>query len=166
MNSNYSQDPHLQNIFYKTKVLRKPITGIVSGYHELPYILIAPDDEDSSKTLEINGKVNVSPRFIISPSSMGESFKDVFDPETFDKDIQGRLFSFAYGSKKQLKIENKYFKVKSFKEKPDEHINKVHDQLLIQENIKTGLIFGPDFKYYPISLDRFINEIIDREFNV
>ena len=166
MNDMYNQNPHLQKIFHKTKIIRKPITGIVSGYHELPYIFVSPNDEDSTQTLEIKGKINVSPKFIISASMFEEKFADVFDPETFEDDIQGRMFSFAYGNKKNLKVESEYFKVKSYKEKPDEHINRVQDTLLSQENIKTGLIFGPNFKYYPISLDRFINEIVDREFNV
>ena len=166
MNNMYEQNPHLQRIFYKTKIVKKPITGIVSGYHELPYIFISPDDEDSARTLEINGKINVSPKFIISSAMLSEKFGDVFDPETFDEDIQGRLFSFAYGGKKNLKIESEYFQIKSYHEKPDEHISRVHDNLLMQENVRTGLIFGPQFKYYPVSLDRFINEIVDREFNV
>ena len=137
MNNMYEQNPHLQKIFHKTKIVKKSITGIVSGYHELPYIFISPDDEDSARTLE-----------------------------TFDEDIQERLFSFAYGGKKNLKIESEYFQIKSYHEKPDEHISRVHDDLLMQENVRTGLIFGPQFKYYPVSLDRFINEIVDREFNV
>lgn len=166
MDNIYNQNPELQKIFYKTRILKKPITGIVSGYHELPYIFISPDDEDSGQTLEINGKINVSPKFIISSTMLQDKFADVFDPETFDKEIQGRLFSFAYGNKKNLKIESEFFKVKSYKEKPDEHISRVQDKLLMQENIKTGLIFGPQFKYYPVSLDKFINEIIDREFNI
>jgi len=155
-----------KEIFNKTTIVRKPITGIVSGFHQLPYILIAPDENNDSHAIEINGKINVSPKFIISPSMMSESFGDVFDPETFDKDLQGRLFSFAYSNKKNVKIESEYFKIKNIEEKPDEYIKRVLDQLMGQENINTGLIFGPQFKYYPVSLDRFLNEIIEREFNV
>ena len=95
-----------------------------------------------------------------------ESFGDVFDPETFDKDLQGRFFSFAYSNKKNIKIESEYFKIRNIEEKAEEYIKRVLDQLLGQENINTGLIFGPQFKYYPVSLDRFINEIVEREFNV
>lgn len=166
MSSYYSQNPKLQKIFHTTKIVRKPISGIVSGYHELPYILVAPDDENPSRSIEINGKINVSPKFIISPSSLNETFGDIFDPETIDKEIEGRLFSFAYSNKKSLKIKSEYFTVKNYEENPNEHIDRVHDTLLMQENIKTGLIFGPHFKYYPISIDRFINEILDREFRV
>ncbi len=164
--NNYNQDPRLQKIFHTTKIVRKPISGIVSGYHELPYILVAPDEANPSNSIEINGKVNVSPKFIISTTSLNETFGEVFDPETFDQDIEGRFFSFAVQNKKNLKIENEYFNVKNFEEKADDHLERVHDFLQMQENIKTGLIYGPHFKFYPISLDRFINEIIDREFRV
>lgn len=166
MNSNYNQNPKLQKIFHTTKIVRKPISGIVSGYHELPYILIAPDDENPSHSIEINGKINVSPKFIISPGTLNETFGDIFDPETIDKEIEGRLFSFAYSNKKNLKVVSEYFTVKNYEENPNEHVDRVHDKLLLQENIKTGLIFGPHFKYYPISIDRFINEILDHEFRV
>lgn len=170
MNSNwhnyYDQNPKLQKVFHKTKIIRKPISGIVSGYHELPYILVAPNDDNPSHSVEINGKINVSPKFIIAPSALQETFGDVFDPETFEKDIEGRFFSFAYGNQKNIRVESEYFAVKNFDENADDHLDRVHDTLLMQENIKTGLILGPYLKYYPVSIDRFINEIIDREFRV
>lgn len=166
MSNLYSQNPYLEKIFNTTKIIRKPISGIVSGYHELPYILIAPDDDNPDQAVEINGKVNVSPKFVIAPSSLQETFGDVFDPETFDNTIHGRFFSFAYAQKKNINVQNEYFSIKSLDEKPDEYIERVQDRLLMQENIKTGLIYGPQFKYYPISIDRFINEILDREFKI
>jgi hypothetical protein len=155
-----------KEIFHKTMILRKPITGIVSGYHQLSYILIAPDEENNAHAVEINGKINVSPKFIISPAMLQETFGDVFDPDTFDKDLQGRFFSFAFGNKKNFKVENEYFQVKNVEETSEDYSKKVLDRLLMQENISTGLIVGPRFKYYPVSIDRFINEIIEREFNV
>jgi hypothetical protein len=166
MNFYDRKNEFFKEIFLKTTIVRKPITGIVSGYHQLPYILISPDENNDSHAIEINGKINVSPKFIISPGMMSESFGDVFDPETFDKELQGRLFSFAYSNKKNIKIESEYFKIKNIEEKAEEYIKRVLDQLMGQENINTGLIYGPQFKYYPVSLDRFINEIVQKEFNV
>jgi hypothetical protein len=32
------------------------------------------------------------------------------------------------------------------------------------EILDTGVIFTPDVKFYPISIERFISEILDREF--
>ena len=162
----YSQNEALREIFQKTVILRKPISGIISGYHELSYILIAPQEENPSHTVEINGKINVSPKFILSPGALQETFGEIFDPETFDKEIQGRLFSFSYAGRKNLKVENAYFRVNNFQNNPEEHLNRVQDELMQQENTRTGLIFGPDFQYYPISIDRFVSEMIEREFNV
>ncbi len=162
-NESNSND-HIQSIFNRTDVLRKPITGIVSGYHQLSYILVAPDDQDTSKCLELKGKINVSPKFIISPSSMGETFGDVFDPETFDSELQGRLFSFAYSKRRNLKVENDYLTINHVDKDAEHYLSEIGDKLSMQENITTALIYCPEYNYYPVSLDRFINEILDREF--
>jgi hypothetical protein len=161
-----SSNDLLREVYFKTNILRKPISGIVSGYHQLPYILVAPNEENPSASVEINGKINVSPKFIISPQALQETFGEVFDPETFDQDIQGRVFSFAYSGNKRLKVESEYFKVQNYEERPEEHVNRVQDGLMAQENTRTGLIFSPRFQYYPVSLDRFISEIVDREFRM
>jgi len=162
----YDKNKNLLEIFNKTSIVRKPISGIVSGYHELPFIFVAPNDDNALKTVEINGKINVSPKFVITPDMLAESFGEVFDPETFDQTIQGRFFSFAHAQKRNLKIENEYFRLSNHEDSPEEHLHKINDALSMQENIKTGLIFGPKIKFYPVSIDRFINEILDREFRV
>jgi hypothetical protein len=59
---NYQND-ELRSVFDNTSILRKPISGIVSGYHDISYILVSPDDENASHAIEINGKIRVSPRF-------------------------------------------------------------------------------------------------------
>ena len=161
-----SNNEIIKDVFYQTRILRRPVSGIVSGYHELPYILVSPDDAVGGHAIEINGKISVSPKFIISPGMLQETFGQVFDPETFDKDIEGRLFSFAYSSKKNVKIENRDFQVKNIEEDPEGYLNKIHDNLLMQENVRTALVWGPQFKFYPVSLDKLINEILDREFRV
>jgi hypothetical protein len=159
------QNPRIKEVFQTTTVLRKPITGIVSGYHELPYILVAPEDGDPEKAVQIDGKVNVSPRFVISPCMLGETFGEVFDPETFDRELQGRLFSFACMRKRNLKVESEYLRVRGVEARPRDHADRLHDELLRSENVKTGLILGPCFTYYPVSIDRFIAEVSEREFN-
>jgi hypothetical protein len=165
-NPNNENNDLLRETYFKTNILRKPISGILSGYHELPYILVAPNDENPAHTVEIKGKINVSPKFIITAQSLQETFGEVFDPSTFDQELQGRLFSFAYSGNKKLKVESEYFKLHNFEEKPEEHLNRVNDQLMMQENTRTGLIFSPKFQYYPVSMDRFISEIVDREFKI
>jgi len=165
MNDNNLND-EMQDVYHKTSILRKPLSGIVSGYHDLPYILVAPDDENASHTIEINGKINVSPKFILTPGMLNDSFGEVFDPETFDKQIEGRLFSFGYGGRKNLKVKNESFQMNHYEESPEDHCNRVLDQLLQQENTRTALIFSPRFQFYPVSMDRFISEILEREFRV
>jgi hypothetical protein len=156
----------ITEVYQATNILRKPISGIVSGYHQLPYVLIAPDDEDTGRSIQINGKINVSPRFVISPTMLAETFGQVFDPETFSEDISARMFSFSYTRQKSLKIENQGFEVQNFEERAQEHLNRVQEDMMREENVRTGLIFGPRFGYYPVSIDRFVNEILDREFNL
>jgi len=166
LQNNYLNNPILRDVFQKTRILRKPISGIVSGYHELPYILVTPNEENTAHTVEINGKVSVSPRFILSPEMMGETFGQVFDPETFDRNIEGRVFAFAAGKQTNMKVVSDYLRITNLEVEAQEHAGRVLDRLLIEENVKTALVIGPAFQYYPISVDKFITEIIEREFGL
>lgn len=161
----YNRNETLKEIFHKTDILRKPISGIISGYHQISYILIAPDNQNSSQTVEINGKINVSPKFIISASALRETFGDVFDPDTFDNTIEGRVFSFGLTKhRNNIKLESEYFNLTNHDDQPKEHLDRINDQLMRKEDTRTGLIFCPDIRYYPVSIDRFVSEILDREF--
>jgi hypothetical protein len=40
----------------------------------------------------------------------------------------------------------------------------VLDELTQREIINTGVILSPDIRFYPVSVDRFIREILDQEF--
>ena len=153
----------LRQVYDATRILRHPISGIVAGYHQLPYILIAPS-EATGGTVEISGRINVSPRIIITPQQMRESFGDVFDPETFDGTIQGRLFSFSVNRNRNMKVESENLSVKNCEESPEAYTEQVLDRLQREEETRTGLISSPVARLYPVSLDRFINEILDREF--
>ncbi len=164
--TSYNQQEFLREIYRKTRILRRPISGIISGYHKLPYVLIAPNEDNGDQTIEINGTINVSPKFVISPYMLQETFGDVFDAETFDKEIEGRFFSFIYAGKKNIKIESADFRMMHNESNPQEYLSKVEDMLMQQENTRTGLIFCPHFRYYPVSIDRFITEILDREMSV
>lgn len=164
MNNDPRANEMMREVYDRTSILRKPISGIVSGYHDLPYIMVTPSDENPSHSVEVNGRISVSPKFIISASTLQESFGDVFDPETFDREIEGRLFSFAYTNNKNLKVESKHFSIENFEENHKEHLDRVLDRLMQKEDTRTGLISSPNFRYYPVSIDRFINEILGREF--
>lgn len=166
MNNNmpYHNNPVLHEVYLGTDVLRRPITGIVSGYHELPYVLIAPDGADESQSIRVNGRISVSPRFVLSAETMGEAFAKVFDPETFDASLQGRLFSFVYNRQKNVKLTSERFEISNVSERAKAHLERTLDQMMKEENTVTALIYGPRFEYYPVSIDRFVNEVLDREF--
>lgn len=159
-------DPFLREIFERTDILRKPISGIVSGYHELPYVLVAPDEQDTGKSIEVSGKISVSPRFVITPSQLSDTFGEIFDPETFDQEIQGRLFSFGYARGKNLKVASDHLSIEHHTVPPRHYLEQVLDGLQMREDVRTALIYGPRFGYYPVSLDRFLSEILDREFRL
>jgi len=46
-------DPEfLRHVFDETRIVRKPMTGIITGYHILPYILIGAEDEHPGRSVE------------------------------------------------------------------------------------------------------------------
>ena len=57
----------MRDIFQQTVVVRKPTYGIISGYHELPYICLGKSLESDTKTTRVKGKIQVSPKFLITP---------------------------------------------------------------------------------------------------
>ncbi|MFW5959736.1 MAG: hypothetical protein ACOCSE_01295 [Chitinivibrionales bacterium] len=165
-NNKENSDRNIREIYENTSILRKPISGIIPEYHQIEYILLAPDDKGCDRSLKVNGKINVSPKLLISPETVQEKFGDVFDPETFEQGIVGRVFSFAMGKRKQYRIKNEYFNVQELDEDDKTSADRILDQLMAKEDISTALIHSPSFDYYPVSIDKFINEILNREFNV
>ncbi len=159
-------DPeHLKRIFEDTQVLRKPVTGIVTGYHVLPYVLVAPDAEQARRSVEIQGKIRVSPRLILSPRHLGQTYEQLFDdPELMDRALVGRVFSFLYAARHNVQLEQEGLRITHSERDPRSQIDRALDELMRGEILDTGLIFSPDVKFYPVSIERFITEILDKEF--
>ena len=159
-------DPeYLKRVFEDTQILRKPIAGIVTGYHVLPYILVGPDEEGHQRSIEIRGTIRVSPRLIISPRHLGQTYGELFDdPELMDKTLVGRLFSFLYTARHNIQMESDDLRITKVEQDPRSQIEHALDDLMRGEILNTGLIFSPDVKFYPVSIERFITEILDREF--
>jgi len=159
----------IKSLFDQTEILKKPITGIVTGYHQVPYVLIGPDMDANSTNacIEIQGKINVSPKLIISPQSLGTTYGDIFsefDPDLMDQKIVGRMFSFMVSKRfNNINIENEDFKINKFSLNAREQVNKTLDNQDRAEIINTGVIFSPNMRFYPISIDKFLNDIIDKE---
>jgi hypothetical protein len=165
MYGEHTDPEYLKRVFEDTQILRKPITGIVTGYHVLPYILVGPDEEAHQRSIEIRGTIRVSPRLIISPRHLGQTYGELFnDPELMDKALVGRLFSFLYAARHNIQLQSDDLKISKVEQDPHSQIEQALDGLMREEILNTGLIFSPDVKFYPVSIERFITEILDREF--
>jgi len=161
-------DPeYLRSIFEQTQILRKPVTGIVAGYHLLPYILVGGQEDRPNRSIEIRGKIRVSPRLVISPRGVGQTYGELFDdPEIMDRALVARLFSFAFTPRHNVILESEELKISKTDREPRAEIGRALDDLARREVINTGVILAPDIRCYPVSLDRFITEILDEEFRV
>lgn len=160
-------DPvYLQHVRDTTRILRKPYTGIVSGYHKLPYILIGPETGNDKRSVEIRGKIHVSPRLILTANPDHPTLGQLFESEVMNQQLSARLFSFLYTNRyNNLKIQSDDLKVNRSEDAPADKESSVMDELLRREIVDTAVIGCPDIEYYPVSLERFIKEILDREFN-
>jgi len=161
-----AHDPELlKSIFDQTQVLRKPISGIIAGYHMLPYILVGPQEDRGQRSVEIRGKIRVSPRLVISPSHREQTYGELFeDPEVMDRALVARVFSFLYSSRHHVQLESEELKITKTERDPRAQLNMAMDELMRLEVINTGLIFCPRVRFYPVSIDRFLTEILDEEF--
>jgi hypothetical protein len=165
MDGSHAEPEYLRRVYEDTQVLRKPVTGIVSGYHVLPYILVGPDEEQHQRSIEIRGRIRVSPRLIISPRHVGQTYGELFnDPEVMDKALVGRIFSFLYAGRHNVQLESDDLRIIKAERDPRSQVEQALDDLMRGEILDTGLILSPDVKFYPVSIERFITEILEREF--
>ena len=155
----------LRSIFDRTRILRRPVSGIVSGYHVLPYILLGPDVEAERRAVEIRGKIRVSPRLVVPPGFQGQTYGDVFGEATpMDGALVGRLFAFRYATRRNAVVESEDLSVRPVDADPEAVAERILDELGRGEVLDTGVILSPDVKFYPVSVDRFLHDILDREF--
>jgi hypothetical protein len=162
-------EPHdpefLKHLFDRTEILRKPMSGIITGYHVLPYILVGPQEDKPAHSVEIRGKIKVSPRLVLAPGRAGQTYGDLFkDTELMDQTLVARVFSFAYSSRHQVTLESEDLTIQRTDREPQVQVERALDELSQREVINTGVILAPNVRFYPVSLDRFITEILDQEF--
>jgi hypothetical protein len=163
MAEDWSDGERLRAVFDATEVLRKPLTGIIAGHHVLPYVLVGPESDRVGKAVEVRGKIRVSPRMVIGVNSEGPTYGEVFgESEVMHRALVARVFSFKYAPKVFLESED--LRIQRQERDPQAHLERVLDELAQREIINTGVILSPDVRFYPVSLDRFIREILDQEF--
>ncbi len=160
------ENDFIKSVYHNTRIHRKPITGIVSGYHVLPYILVGPDNSQKTGSILIKGQVTVGPKMVIQLSDQETLFSEIFDePEPFmDESIVGRSFSFRVSQQGKNKISHEKLSIIKTEEPYKELIESELDKLIRSEILNTGLIESKHPQFYPISIERFILSIIDKEF--
>jgi hypothetical protein len=153
----------LRHVFDETQVVRKPLTGIITGYHVLPYILVGAEHDRPGRSVEVRGRIKVSPRLVISPGRDGPTYGELFgEHELMDQRIVARIFSFKYAGR--VSLESDDLKILRHERDAGTHVERVLEELSQREIIDTGVIVSPDPRFYPVSVDRFIREILDQEF--
>lgn len=159
------RDSHLfREIFDETEILKKPTTGFLAGYHMLPYILLGRSVKKDDSVVEVRGKIGVSPKLVISPESLGPTCGEIFGCEGIDEAIVGRIFAFPYVRKHHVNIECEDLTIKSIERRLDSALASVLDELERKEIINTGVIITPNIRFYPVSIEKFILNVLDREF--
>ncbi|UCE19773.1 MAG: hypothetical protein JSV84_05380 [Gemmatimonadota bacterium] len=163
MENNYSNSHYLKKIFNETEVLKKPIHRVISGYHHLPYILIGTSFDNLSRTTEIRGIIHVSPRMIIRPGEGGQTYGEIFGEENIEPAIVARIFGFLYLRERTTKFACDDLSIQELHIPLPEVADRVMDELARRECIDTGVIRSPDIGVYPVSIDRYIKEMLDKE---
>ena len=153
----------LRHVFDETRVVRKPLAGIITGYHVLPYILVGPEHDQPGHSVEVRGRIKVSPRLVIAAGGAGPTYGEMFnETELMDQRLIARVFSFRYASRVALEIEER--RIRRQARDPLGPLERILEELTQREVINTGVIVSPDVRFYPVSIDRFIREILDQEF--
>jgi hypothetical protein len=158
----WSDQEFLRTVFDETRVVRTPLRGIIAGYHVLPYVLVGPPEYDRpARAVEVRGRIKVSPRLVLGGASptYGELFGE---HDLMDARIVARVFSFRYAGRVSLESED--LVIRRHEGEPAAQVERVLEELTRREVIDTAVIASPDARFYPVSLDRFIREILDREF--
>ncbi|MBI4637475.1 MAG: hypothetical protein HY727_14100 [Candidatus Rokubacteria bacterium] len=163
MGDAWQDSEFLRHVFDETRIVRRPLSGIIAGYHVLPYILVGAEREHPSRAVEVRGRIRVSPRLVVTPGRDGPTYGELFgEREVMDQRLVARVFSFHYASR--LSLESEELKIQRQERDTDGHLERVLEELARREVINTGVILSPDVRFYPVSIDRFIREILDQEF--
>ena len=154
---------YMQHVFQETLILKRPTYGIIAGYHRLPYILLGDSRERHDRSLEIRGKINVSPRFVWHPNYPGIKYEEMFGEDNIEPALVGRVFGFLAFRGKPVNFESEYLNVKEKELRTEQLIETVLDELERKEDVETWVVRTPDVRFFPVSLERFIASVIGEE---
>ncbi|MCP4643748.1 MAG: hypothetical protein GY851_25105 [bacterium] len=154
----------MREIFQRTQIVRKPTYGIISGYHELPYVCLGDSLETGHQTTEVRGKVKVSPRFLIRPQHCEPSYDEIFGEDNVDAQLAGRVFGFLGFRGRPVECESEELRVQHLDTPVQQALSRTLDELERYEDITTGVFLTPNSQYYPVSVEAFIASILEDEF--
>ncbi len=154
----------MHEIFEQTVIIRKPTYGIVSGYHELPYICLGQSLEESSKTTIVRGRVHVSPRFVLRPQHLEPDYAEIFGDDNVDREIAGRMFGYFGFRGKPVECKSEKLELSHEQASVDRLLSDELDELDRREDITTGVMITPNPRYFPVSIERFIASVLEDEF--
>ena len=156
----------MREIFDQTVVVRRPRFGIVSGYHELPYICLSESIESGYTTTRVKGRVQVSPRFVIRPQQLEPSYEEIFGEENVDSALVGRMFGVLGFRHHPVECKSEHLELTHLDSSVERVLNETLDHLERHEDITTGVIIAPDTRYYLVSIERFISSVLEDEFQI
>ena len=158
------RDEH-RGILKEIRVLRRPYLGIVSGYHELGYRVLGPGEKGHSGSVQISGRLMVSPKLIWTPAQAQRTFGELFqESELMDANLVGRVFAFPAVVPGFFNVQSGRLKITRHEWSPDLLAEKVLDELIRLEATDTAVVRTPNIRFYPLAVQRFIHEILTEEF--
>ena len=153
----------LRAIYRDTQIIRKPTYGIISGYHELPFVLLGESFSPNHHTTRVRGKIQVSPRLILRPPSAEPSYDEIFGEEHVDTMLVGRVFGFFGFRDKPVECKSDYLHLEHLDRHMDTVLAEELDAIEYREDITMGVVISPNTQYFPVSIERFIASILDDE---
>lgn len=155
---------NIRDIYEQTVLVRHPRYGIVSGYHEIPYVCIGESWEPGRTTAVVRGKVQVSPQFVIRPSQYNPSYDEIFGEEHTDVALVGRIFGFMGFRERPVECKSEYLELRHVDASINRVLSETQDELERREDITTGVLITPDTHYFPVSIERLISSVLEDEF--
>ena len=156
----------MREIYRRTDIIRKPTYGIISGYHELPYVCLGRSCREGKQTTRVRGKIHVSPRFVIRPAHSENRYGEIFGEENVDVELAGRVFGFLGFRGRPVECSSEHLDVTHLDASIDQVLDGALDEIERREDITMGVIITPDSRYFPVSIERFISSILEDEFSV
>ncbi|MBI3128632.1 MAG: hypothetical protein HYZ11_13595 [Candidatus Tectomicrobia bacterium] len=158
------RDDH-RRILKEIQIVRRPYLGIVAGYHELGYRVLGPEAKRDSGSVQISGRLMVSPKLIWTPAQAQKTFGDLFEErEIMDANLVGRVFAFPAVAAGSFNLQSEHLTITRHEWSPEVLMEKVLEELLRQEETRTAVLRTPDIRFYPLAVQRFIHEILGEEF--